>query len=260
MGTASGDQEADLRRAERLVREAANQGAEHILLPESYVFFLHDMKTKSAAECRAEAQTLEGPVGGRMLALARELKIKLAFGLLERRGERVLNTLVFLTPQGIAGTYSKRVLVTHQGVRRAFARAGDPVPELTGDEGPDEAAVCDPGEGDGVIEWGGVRTGALICADGGSEGLWRSTASQDVELICYALATGSVRKYGLDPSEQAGLHGVPVLVANHIVTGVAFPYLGESMVVDRDGRILAEAPRAPDVIVAGEVRLAGGGE
>ena len=57
-----------------------------------------------------------------------------------------------------------------------------------------------------------------------------------------------------DPAVQAKAYGVPVMVANHIFGKNSF-FLGESMIVDRDGTIVAEAPQQADVVVLGEVRL-----
>src|ERR671925_1812012 len=99
------DKERNLAKADRLVREAAADGAELVVLPEKFnVLGTHD-------DYVAGAETLDGPTVGWARDTARELGIDLVAGsIVERREgrEKLSNTSVHVGPDGeIKAVYRK---------------------------------------------------------------------------------------------------------------------------------------------------------
>ena len=126
------------------------------MLPELYALFPVAIWAKTVDEVRAEAQPIPGPLTDHMTALARELKVYIAFGMVEKRGDKMFNTVVFLGPEGISDTYSKRCMVTHEGCaswprRRRQARG----PKPTEPQGPDEGDLFRREPRRAWSSWGG---------------------------------------------------------------------------------------------------------
>ncbi|MEA2627245.1 MAG: deaminated glutathione amidase [Candidatus Binatota bacterium] len=91
------DKEANLEKAERLVRQAASLGAELVVLPE-----VVSVRARRDVEGDA-AESIPGPTSERFARLARELRIHLQSGsILERiEGERrSYNTALLFSPEG----------------------------------------------------------------------------------------------------------------------------------------------------------------
>ena len=98
------DENAD--KAVRLIREAASRGARYIVLPELYALFPAARDHRTAADVRAEAQPIDGPLTRRLTALARELEVNVVYGMAERRGETLYDSAVFVEPTGVVGVYA----------------------------------------------------------------------------------------------------------------------------------------------------------
>ena len=87
----------NLATAERLVREAASQGATFVALPENFSFL------RCEGEPVPEPETLDGAVVARFSALAAELRVTLLLGSVAERIEgdqKVYNTSVLVGPDG----------------------------------------------------------------------------------------------------------------------------------------------------------------
>lgn len=108
---ATGEPQANIARAEGLVRRAAtDHRADLIVLPECTLtgYTVPGAEGMTLAQSRALAESVPGPSVTHFAALARELGAYLVWGLHEKRGDRYYNSAVLLTPEGrIAGTYSK---------------------------------------------------------------------------------------------------------------------------------------------------------
>jgi len=89
------DKKASIARADRLVRQAAEQGADLILLPET-AFTGYTLGPRFREVC----EPVPGPSSDAMSALAAELKVHLAFGMGELEGERIRNALLLFGPDG----------------------------------------------------------------------------------------------------------------------------------------------------------------
>lgn len=132
-----GQEDANLARAERLLREAAASGARVALLPE--VFHL-GWTDPSARELAGEIPN--GRVCQKLGALARELNLYICAGLAERAGSRIYNSAVLISPAG-------ELLLRHRKIHEL-----DMAREL-----------YSVGDRLGVVETELGRIGLMICAD-----------------------------------------------------------------------------------------------
>jgi len=137
------EKDANLRRAEAMIREAAAGGAQIVCTTECFLdgYAIAD-KSIPLDTYRALGEPIpDGPCYERLTALARELKILLVAGMLEADGEARCNTAVLISPEGrLLGKYRKQHL-EHELVRN---RPGT------------ESPVFDTPYG---------RIGVMICAD-----------------------------------------------------------------------------------------------
>lgn len=137
------DKEANFRRAEPLIREAAKHGANVVVTTEC---FLDGYAIADKAIPLDDYRALGEPIPGgkyyrRLAALANELNIHLIAGITEAAGEARYNTAVLIGPDGeLAGKYRKQIL-GHESVRNTPGR---------------EATVHETSFG---------RVGIMICAD-----------------------------------------------------------------------------------------------
>ena len=101
------DLDANVATAERLVRDAAAQGAQLILLPELFEgpYFCKDMKP----EHFDRAHEVDGhPTVGKLAALAAELCVVLPVSIYERANRATYNSVVIVDADGsVLGTYRK---------------------------------------------------------------------------------------------------------------------------------------------------------
>ncbi|MBI2826018.1 MAG: carbon-nitrogen hydrolase family protein [Planctomycetia bacterium] len=138
-----GDKEANYRRAEPMIREAAAAGAKIVCTTECFLdgYAIAD-KSIPLDEYRALGEPIpDGKYFQRLAALAKELKIHLLAGMLEADGDARYNTAVLLGPDGtLVGKYRKQKL-GHESVRNT------------------------PGEESKVFDTPYGRMGVMICAD-----------------------------------------------------------------------------------------------
>ncbi|MFJ2744543.1 carbon-nitrogen hydrolase family protein [Streptomyces sp. NPDC087440] len=95
----------NLRRADALIREAVDDGCELVVLPEAFATALNLPKSHEVAE------PVPGPVTRWLAERARQHRIWLAAGLLERNGEQVHSSAVLVRDDGsIADVYRRTVV------------------------------------------------------------------------------------------------------------------------------------------------------
>lgn len=232
---------------ERLVREAAGRGAEYIVLPEYFPGQLENVPGISLEQLRDGAQTVDGPIATRMLALCKELGVNVAFPLAERRDDgKVYNSTVYASPNGIDGVYSKFFLVNLLPDRRR-----DPFqPALW-----QENEIFAHGKSQGVIAWGGVRVGALICADGGFPAFFAARKAKGVQMFCHPESNAGFHlgdQYPM-PDEAAAMYGRPVVLANSWKDDPFFQ--ASTQIADAQGNVLARAGREANVVIDAVVEI-----
>lgn len=205
-----GDKEANWRRAEPLIREAAARGAEIVVTTECFLdgYAIAD-KSIPLETYRALGEPIPGgPYYRKLASLADELDLHLVAGMLEADGDLRYNTAVLIGPEGtLLGKYHKQFL-EHESVRNA---AGESCPVFP-------------------TPWG--RAGILICADRRKPEIARRFRENGADFIL--VPSGGM--YGPKSND-------PILQARSRETGIpiAFVHPAEFLVTGPDGSILEAA-------------------
>jgi deaminated glutathione amidase len=233
----TGDTEANLACADRLVREAAGRGAELVVLPEKWSVL------GAPEEMSAGAESLDGRFVGWARQVAAELGIDLVAGsvLEDVSGQtKRSNTSVHVDPNGeVRGVYRKLHMfdVEVDGVTYAESRHEQPG---------DDVVVSELADG--------TRVGMSICYDIRFPELYRALVSAGAEVIAipaaFTLATTRDHWEVLVRS-RAIENQCFVIAPNQIGTHARGQRSGgRSMIVDPWGLVLATAPDIETTIVA----------
>ena len=235
-------------RAEELVREAAANGAQIILLPELFerLYFCKDRDEKYFSW----AQPREGhPMIAHFSAVAKELGVVLPLSYFERDGGRYFNSLVMIDADGtVLENYRKTHIPSGPGYEETFYFA--------------------PGDtGFKVWETRYGRIGAGICWDQWFPETARSLALLGAELIFYPTAIGSEPEIHVDSQAHwqrvqqghAAANTVPVIAANRIGEeageSCTLTFYGSSFATDYTGKKIAEADRIGEGVIYAEYDL-----
>jgi predicted amidohydrolase len=233
------DRARNLAAAERLVREAAADGAELVALPERWSLLA------AGAEMAAGAEELDGPTLSAARGWARGLGIHLLAGSIAERGlEKAFNTSVLIGPDGSD-------LAVYRKIHLFDVEAGGvSYRESEYEEAGSEIAAA---------EVAGVRTGLTVCYDLRFPELYRILAVRGARLItvpsAFTLATGRDH-WEVLLRARAIENQVFVLAPNQV--GEAPPHYrsqGRSAIVDPWGVVLATAPDE-ECFIAAELDLA----
>ena len=255
------DLNANLAHSLALVRDAANAGAELVLLQE-----LH----RSLYFCQTEdtsvfdlAETIPGPSTEALGALAKELGIVIVGSLFEKRAAGLYhNTAVVLEKDGtLAGIYRKMHIPDDPGFYEKFYFT------------PGDADFNDGRSGFTPIETRVGKLGLLVCWDQWYPEAARLMALAGADLLLYPTAIGW--DTADEPAEQQRqldawitiqrahgvANGLPVLVANR--TGFeqspaddsGIQFWGNSFVCGPQGEYLAQADSDSEQILIAEVNL-----
>lgn len=250
------DPAENLRTAERLVRQAAGQGAQVVLLPELFEreYFCQQRRYDFYAYA---TPTDENPAVQMGIRLARELHIVLPISFFERDCNNFYNTVACIDADGtLLGTYRK----TH-------------IPD---DHYYQEKFYFTPGDtGFKVWDTRYARIGVGICWDQWFPETARGMAVQGAEILFYPTAIGSEPILEVDsmPHWRRCMQGhsacniVPVVAANRIGEEKVAPseanghqessliFYGSSFVTDATGEIVTQASRDKEQIVYGETDI-----
>lgn len=239
------DKSANLAKAEALVRQAAANGANIVLLPELFegLYFCKDMDEKYFSW----ASPLEGNgVVGRFAALAKELGVVVLISYFEKSDEGYFNSLVVADTDGkIMDNYRK----TH-------------IPDGPGYE---EKFYFKPGNtGLRVYDTAFGKIGVGICWDQWFCETARALTLMGAEIIFYPTAIGSEPEIHLDSKEHwqrvqmghAATNTVPVVVANRygkeVGESCTLNFYGSSFITDYTGAKIAEASRDSEELLYAE--------
>ncbi|MDD0973006.1 N-carbamoylputrescine amidase [Pseudomonas fontis] len=231
---------ANLDQAEQLVREAAAQGAQVILLQElfatPYFCIEQDHKHLALAEEYRDSKVL-----ARFAALARELSVVLPLSWYEKAGNAYFNSLSVADADGkLLGVYRK----TH-------------IPNAIGYQ---EKEYFSPGDtGFRVWDTAFGRLGVGICWDQWFPETARCLALMGAEVLLYPTAIGSEPgNASMDSRDhwQMAMRGhaaaniVPVVASNRVGREAAtndpllqMDFYGSSFVCDHKGKLLVESDR-----------------
>ena len=235
------DKAQNLEAAESLVREAAADGAELVVLPEKWTVL------GPPEALREGAEPLDGPSLGAARGWAAELGIALVAGsIAERRAadEKLANTSVLIAPDGeIAAVYRKIHMfdVDVEGVAYRESESERPGDEIV------------------LGEAAGVPVGLSVCYDVRFPELYRVLAVQGARVITVpsAFTTPTGRDHWEILLRARAIENQVFVVAADQV-GTAPPHYdsyGHSMLVDPWGEVLAEADGREPCVVAADLDL-----
>ncbi|MEE2604026.1 MAG: carbon-nitrogen hydrolase [Pseudomonadota bacterium] len=255
------DLQANLEHSLSLIREAADQGAELVLLQE-----LH----RSLYFCQTEdtavfdlAETIPGPSTDTLGKLARELGIVIVGSLFEKRAAGLYhNTAVVMEKDGsLAGIYRKMHIPDDPGFYEKFYFT------------PGDADFNGGRSGFSPIETSVGKLGLLVCWDQWYPEAARLMALAGADLLLYPTAIG------WDPSDDDGekqrqlnawitiqrahgiANGLPVLVTNRTgfeqspVDDSGIQFWGNSFVCGPQGEFLAQADNDNEQVLLADVDM-----
>ena len=238
----SRDREENLQKAEGLVRQAAEQGAQIILLQELFET-RYFCQTQNFAYMDLARPLSENPAVKRLSVLAKETETVIPVSFFERYGNTAFNSVAVLDADGsVLGVYRK----THIPDGLPYA----------------EKFYFTPGD-TGFRVWNTRygRIGVGICWDQWFPEAARSMALLGAELLCYPTAIGSEPTLGIDSKAhwqrcmqgQAAANLVPVLASNRIGTETegesSMTFYGSSFITDETGGIVEEADRTTETLL-----------
>lgn len=244
-----GDLQANLEQAEQLVRQAQKQGAQWIVLPEMF--------TTAAAfhpDILTAIRPLDGVPAQMMKRLARQGGSVIGGSFLASREDQVHNSFLLVSPDGSVQRHDKDQPTYWEN---CFYQGGS-------DDGVLSTAIGDVGS---VLCWEFIRSRTMRRLKNrvrlvlGASCWW--TLSDDVEAD-NPLRSDNLKMLQDAPVNCARMLGVPVVHGSHAGTFKGFfspdlpdvpydsSYLGEAMVVDATGRVLARrtAEEGAGVVIA----------
>jgi predicted amidohydrolase len=220
------DKEANLIKAEKVISQAASQGADVILFPELYLTGYS--LGKRAAD---SAETCEGPSIRRVAELARHSQIAVVMGYAELSadGMHAYDAAFVVTAQGqVASSYRKVHL---------FQK---------------ENGWFIPGEGISVIDFGLGPTGLLICYDLEFPEAARELALRGARWI--AVCTGNMlpnqHLQEVYVQARAAENRSWVVLANRTGSEGDLTFFGESAVASPSGELAAQAENEETLLFA----------
>jgi N-carbamoylputrescine amidase len=243
------DTEGNIARGEKLVREAASQGAQVILLQELFAtpYFCAEEK----AELFALAKPFEGhPMLQHFSTVAKELSVVLPVSFFERANNAHFNALAVIDADGaILGRYRKSHIPDGGGYEEKF--------------------YFNPGDtGFRVWDTAFGRIGCGICWDQWFPECARSLAIQGADILFYPTAIGN------EPDDQAhdssahwqrAMQGhaasnmVGLVASNRIGTETSgrgeMTFYGSSFIADETGEKVAEAGRTEETVITASFDL-----
>ncbi|MBN2475640.1 MAG: carbon-nitrogen hydrolase family protein [Pirellulales bacterium] len=209
------DKEANFRRAEAMIRQAAASDAQIVCTTECFLdgYAIADKSIPLPTYRDLGEPIPEGEHFRRLAALAAELRIHLVAGMLEADGENRYNTAVLLGPEGkLLGKYRKQKL-GHERVRNSSGDSSDVFPTPFG------------------------RVGLMICADRTEQAIVRRFCDAGADfLICPS--GGMFGPKTNDPivqsrSRENRIHILFVHPAEFLVTGPDGSILERTILGDR---------------------------
>ena len=235
------DKARNLEIAGRLVRRAASDGAELVVLPEKFNVL------GSPEQLAAEAEPLDGPTVGWAGSLARELSLWLVAGSIVERVEgdaKLRNTSVVVDPDGAVRAVYRKIHMFDVEVGGVTYRESDA-------EAPGDEVV--------VTEAGPLKLGLAVCYDLRFPELFRVMAVEGAQAFtlpsAFTVPTGRAHWEVLIRA-RAIENQVFVVAAGQV--GRHPPdheSYGHSMIVDAWGTILAQAAGEPEQVVTADLDL-----
>ena len=244
------DEGANVARAERLVREAVDKGAQIILLQELFAgpYFCQD----ELPEHFGRARPIDGhPVIEHFRAIASELGVVLPISVFERANNAFFNAIAVLDAGGaVLGTYRKSHIPQGSGYQEKY--------------------YFSPGDtGFRVFDTRFGKVGVAICWDQWFPECARAMALMGAEILFYPTAIGTELldpAYDSAPHWQTVMQGhaaanlMPLVASNRVGTekgrnGTELTFYGSSFIAGWQGRKMAEADRKSEGVITARFDL-----
>jgi N-carbamoylputrescine amidase len=241
---------ANIAKAKELVRAAAAEGANAILIQELFEtpYFCQD---QSAEHFKLAAPFADNPLIAEMAALAKDLKVVLPVSFFERAGHAHFNSLAMVDADGaVLGLYRKSHIPDGPGYQEKF--------------------YFTPGDtGFKVWRTRFGRFGAAVCWDQWFPESARAMALMGAEALFYPTAIGSEPPPAppVDSRDHwrrvmqghAGANHLPLIASNRIGTekgqGGEITFHGSSFIADPQGAIVAELDRVHEGVATASFDL-----
>lgn len=256
----SADKQASLDTSERLIRQAAVQGAQLVVLQELHAT-LYFCQTEDPAVFDL-AEPIPGPTSRRLSQLAAELGIVLVGSVFERRMNGVYHNtaLVWDSDGSTAGLYRKMHIPDDPGFYEKFYFT------------PGDATFNDGRSGFTPVNTSLGRLGVMVCWDQWYPEAARLMALAGAELLIYPTAIGWDTTD--EPGEQARqleawvtvqrghavANGLPVIAPNRIGTEAApsgtssgIRFWGNSFICGPQGEFLARGDDSSETVLMAEI-------
>ena len=245
----SPDRDANLARAEDLVREAAGRGANIVLIQELFEtpYFCKD---HLAGHFQLATPVAGNPALRRLREVAAELGVVLPVSLFESAGNAYFNTLAMVDADGaLLGIYRKAHIPESPGYHEKF--------------------YFSPGD-TGFKVWTTRfgRLGVGVCWDQWCPECARAMALMGAELLLYPTAIGSEpQDAGLDSrghwqrtmQGHAAANVMPLVASNRIGTEqgekCVITFYGNSFIADHTGAVVAQADDRSETVLTTEFDL-----
>lgn len=239
----SWDREANIAKAERMIRDAHARGAQIILIQELFEtpYFCQDQKAEYFA---LAAPVDDNPLIRHFQALARELSVVLPLSFFEKANNAHYNSLVTIDADGeILGLYRKSHIPDGPGYQEKY--------------------YFNPGDtGFQTYQTRYARIGTAICWDQWFPEAARVMALQGAELLFYPTAIGSEpQDPTLDSRDHwqrvmqghSGANLIPLIASNRIGTETfetgSITFYGSSFITDAKGAKVEEAGREGEALL-----------
>lgn len=232
-----GDIEANVRTARDTLRQAAEAGADFLLMPEGY---LGGYGSRQVVESTAMA--LDDPRVEALVAETADNDVVFMAGLNERSGDRIFNSELIAHRGSLLGV-TRKTMLTRGGHRQMGFATDFDLP---------------------VWEAKGVTFGVIICADSSfievAQTLWWKGAQAIFSPHYNLIASGGMDAHRIRVRNNhigtAALLGVPVVRSN-VVNWDRAPRLGygDTAIFGPDGEPLAEAGLFTETLIVADVDL-----
>ena len=247
--TCSWEIEENITKAKKIINDAANKGANIILLQElfqtPYFCIEYDEKVFHLAQPFANHPTIKD-----MAEIAKKLNVVLPISYFEKENNAYYNSIAIIDSDGtILGNYRKSHIPDGAGYLEKY--------------------YFNPGDtGFKIWETKFGKIGVAICWDQWFPEAARIMALKGAEILFYPSAIGDEpRMSQFDSSDtwqrvmqgHAAANLLPVVASNRIgeelVKGQSNGFYGRSFICDRTGEIIAEASRDKEEIITAEIDI-----
>lgn len=212
--------EYNLKRIESLLDQASK--ADLIILPElantGYKFDNRDQAYAMASDptCLKYVEFIRD--------YSRDNKVNIISGYLEKEGDKLFNSAIFIKPDGSGGKYRKIHLFMNE--KNIFAPGNLGLP---------------------IFDLGKYKLGILICFDYLFPEIWRIMALKGADFIVHPSNLITQNAHKVVPA-QAIMNGYYVITTNRIGTEGDITFCGNSFISDPRGNIISEMDRVNEGI------------